>query len=85
MQFFKCMNIFKMSYGKWVEYYHEGATLFSIPLPSLLRGGFDNYFGGEWLFRTFDLKNISEGCDLFFSGSIVNLQHPLLGAGSCGY
>ena len=51
------------------------------PPPQWLRsseGRFDNYFLREWPCLTFDLKNISEGYDPFFSGSMVNLQHPLL-------
>ena len=54
------MNIFNMSYGKWVEYCHEGATslFYYPPLPLPSEGSFDNYFWGEWLCRTFDLKNM---------------------------
>ena len=39
MQFFKYANLFNMSYGKWVEYYHEEATPFSIhPSPPFPHG-----------------------------------------------
>ena len=77
------MNIFNKSYGKWVEYYHDGATPFSI-LPSLLRGALVIISGGSGSVALLILRIYSEGNDLFFSGSIVNLQHLLLGAGSCG-
>ena len=81
------MNIFNMSYGKWVEYCHEGATslFYYPPLPLPSEGGFDNYFWGGGSVALLILRICSEGYDLFFSASIVNLQHLLLGAGSCGY
>ena len=56
-----------------------------LPSPSLLRGALIIISGGSGSVALLILRICSEGYDLFFSASIVNLQHLLLGAGSCGY